>query len=156
MKNILESELSKDSFFNKTYISDRIKLESDENVCLPSYCINSAGIRFLLIARFHDAKIVQAVCNEKYGKNCIIMQIDFNGTTTEFKAGYRKFNIYFINAKNTEIPKKCKDLHIISLDCTQNSQKLVVRMELVYFTGTQENRCLFEILCDGAEVKPFN
>lgn len=86
------------------HILNRIELEADDEVSIPSYFIDRAGIRFMLISRFHDAKIIQVACAEKYGKSCVIMQIDFSGTTTEFKAGFKKFNIYFINAEHSEIP----------------------------------------------------
>lgn len=155
MKKILELELSQNSFFDKSYILNRIKLEADDKVSLPSCFLENAGVRFLLVANFHDAKIIQVTETEKYGNKCIVMQIDFKGTSTEFKVGYRKFNIYFIKAEFNEVPNNWRELYITCLDCASDLQKLIINLEVEYFTGSQAHQCLCEIKCNGIEVKPF-
>lgn len=84
------------------------------------------------------------------------MQVDLKHTTTEFKRGFGKFDIYFIHAKFLEQPPRTEDVNILSLDLIQKSQNLTVRMEIDYFTGRQAHECLCEIECRGIEVKPCN
>lgn len=154
MKRLLDLELSEDSYFDKSYILNRLKREAADKIPLSPVLIENAGVRFVSVARFHDAKIIEIINTEKYGKACAIVRVDFKGSTTEFKKGYRKFDIYFINAEYIEAPEKTKELHIVSLDCVQDSQKLIIGMELVYFTGIQEYRCTCKIICNGMEVRP--
>lgn len=153
-ERILVLELSEDSYFAKPYIQNRLACEATDKI--PMFSIENAGLRFMALSCFHDAKIVDIIDTEKYGKPCSILRIDFKGTTTEFKKGYRKFDIYFINAEYTEKSIQSRRLHIINLDCVQESKKLITDMELVYFVGLQEHRFPCRIISDGIEVKPFN
>lgn len=154
MRKILELELSEDSYFAKSYIQDRLASEATDKV--PMLTIENAGIRFMALSRFHDAKILNIIDTEKYGKHCTILQIDFKATTTEFKNGYRKFDIHFTNAEYIEKPIRLRELHILNLDFVQESKKIITNMELAYFIGTQEHRVSCKIISDGIEVKPFN
>ena len=154
MRKILELELLEDSYFAKSYIQDRLASEATDKI--PMLPIENVGVRFIKLSRFHDAQIVDIINTEKYGKPCSILCIDFKGTTTEFKNGYRKFDIYFINAEYTEKPIQSRKMHIINLDFVQESKRLITDIELVYFVGLQEHRFTCRIISDGIEVKPYN
>lgn len=156
IKRLLEKELSEDSFFDKSYILNRLERETTDTAPISSMFIENANVRFVTLSNFHDAKITEIINTEKYGKNCILMRIDFKGSTTEFKKGYRKFDIYFLNATYQETPTTSQELYIIGLDCKQQSKNLIINTELVYFTGTQEHRCTCKIMCNGIEVHPIN
>ncbi|MDE6294118.1 MAG: hypothetical protein K2L88_05815 [Clostridiales bacterium] len=153
MKSVLEKELSERSFFDESYIRNRLEREAADKVPVSARFIESDGARFVLLARFHDARIIEIVNTQKYGNDCVIIRIDFRGTTTEFKKGYRKFDIYLMNAEYIETPTKYKELHVIGLDCMQESQSLIIGMESVYFTGEQEHKCTCKIRCNGIDVK---
>lgn len=151
-KSILELELSEDSYFAKSYIQNRLANEATDKIhALP---IENANIRFMAISNFHDAQIIDVINTEKYGKACAILRIDFKGTTTEFKAGYRKFDICFTNAEYIEKPIQSRKLYILNLDCGQESKRLITNIELSYFVGSQERRCNCIIKSDGVKVRP--
>lgn len=155
MKELLELELSKESFFDTSYIQSRLKREGEDKIHMSPIAIKDDGIRFVFIALFHDAKIIDIIDTEKYGKPCIVMRVDLKDTTTEFKKGYGKFDLYFIDAEYADAPVRSKDLHIESLDCAQGPQNLMVDMELCYFTGSQAHACDCNIRCNDIEVKPI-
>lgn len=61
----------------------------------------SEGIRFLVLARFHDAKIISIRKDIIYGKEAVELIIDFSfAETNVFKQGIRKCKIQFINAES--------------------------------------------------------
>lgn len=154
MKSVLEKELSERSFFDEYYIRNRLEREAADKVPVSARFIESDGARFVLLARFHDAKIIEIVNTKKYGNDCVLIRVDFKGTTTEFKNSYRKFDICFLDAEYIEAPTKNKELHILGLDCAQESQNMLIGMELAYFIGEQEHKCACKIRCDGIDVKP--
>lgn len=160
MKEIYELELSEKSFFDKEYILRQIELGSNIRTDIPISYFKSSGIRFLEIAEFPDARIIKAEKTERYGKDCIVLQVNFRGTFTPLKAGYRKFEIYFLNAGIDEEPISWQDVYIYSLECSsyncaETPQKLAVKMELTYFYKEQKHECVTTILCSGVEVKPY-
>lgn len=61
----------------------------------------SAGMRFLALARFHDAEIISIQKDTIYGKDAVEMIIDFNfAETNVFKKGIRKCKLQFIHAES--------------------------------------------------------
>lgn len=60
----------------------------------------SEGMRFLVLARFHDAKIISIKKDIIYGKDAVELIIDFGfAETNVFKKGIRKCKIQFINTE---------------------------------------------------------
>lgn len=75
----------------------------------------SEGMRFLVLARFHDAKIISIKKDIIYGKEAVELIIDFSfAETNVFKKGIRKCRIQFINAESNFDFEQALDYYI---DC---------------------------------------
>lgn len=152
MEKITQIELKEDSFFTKNYLKSLLV----QNQIFPSVAETSKGLRFIVLASFHDAKIIDINVENIFEKDCVTIVVDFRNTTTEFKAGYNKFYIRFLDVKNMTLPDKIKDLYILDIDCRQEASDLQVVFELVYFIGNQSRHDICKINFTDVQVKPLN
>lgn len=153
MKKIIQAELEEGSFFAYDYLKSL--LEHDDRT-LPPVAKTSKGVRFIVLASFHDAKIMDICIDTMWGKNCVTILVDFRNTSTEFKAGYNKFYIRFVGVKNATIPDKVKDLYILSSDFLQQNTKLQVDFELEYFIKNAAYHDMWQIDFVDVVVSPLN
>lgn len=153
MEKIIQIELREDSFFTKNYLKS---LLAQKNQTFLSAAETSKGLRFIVLASFHDAKIIDINVDNIYGKDCVTIFVDFRCTSTEFNAGYHKFYIRFFDVKNVNLPDKIKDLYILDIDCMQEKNDLQVNFELVYFIGEQACHDIWKIDFTDVKVKPAN
>lgn len=120
-------------FFEKSYVINRREsLPADIETLTYSH-------QFMLLASFHDAKLLKIAKDDGYGKQNIVFTVDFKGNTSQFQKGYRKFCISLFAAEIIEEPDKLTDLHILALDCVQNGSYHMLNMELAYFVGNEEH-----------------
>ena len=152
MKKIIQIELKEDSFFTKNYLKSFLV----QNQTSPSAAETSKGLRFIVLASFHDAKIIDINVDNIIGKDCVSIVVDFRNTSTEFKAGYQKFYIRFLDVKDMTLPDKIKDLYILDIDCMQEASDLQVVFELVYFIGNQSCHDICKINFTDVQVMPLN
>ena len=82
--------------------------------------ISGDGISFLTSVSFHDAKLVDVRYDEKYGKEHLLLFVDFKNAYAP-PAGGNLFEISFSGGKCVQEPKRMKDCHILALDCAFES-----------------------------------
>lgn len=151
MKKIIQTELEEGSFFTSDYLKSSLKYDDRS---LPPIAKTSQGVRFIVLASFHDAKIMDISADYIFGKDSITVSVDFRNTSTEFKAGRHIFCISFLNVKNMTFPEKMKNLDILDMDCIQEASGLQVNFELVYFIGGQSCHDIWKIDFSDVRVKP--
>lgn len=99
IKEAILSENNRDSLFDinvlKRVLSKRT--ESDDFI---SALRQSKGLRFLLLANFHDAYLISFQKDVVYGKEALEFLIDFSGTFRLFKETVRICKIRFIGAES--------------------------------------------------------
>ncbi len=114
--------------------------------------ISGDGMDFLTNISFHDAKLVDVGYNEKYGKECLSLLVDFK-TALAPPAGGNFYEISFRDGKFIRKPKRMKDCYILALDCFSAEQFMRTRIELEYFTGGEAHHDVLEI--EFSDVKVF-
>ncbi len=109
------------------------------------------GMRFLTSVSFHDAKLVDVFCGEKYGKKTLSLLVDFK--TAEFPPGNGKlYEIELLHAEFVQAPERRKDCFLLSLDCVPSGERTRVRVETEYFVGGEARHEVWEIEFSGVEV----
>ena len=107
---------------------------------------------FLTNISFHDAKLVDVRYNEKNGKDCFSLLVDFK-TALATPAGGNFYEISFLDGKYIQKPKRMKDCYILALDCFPAEQCIRARIELEYFVGSEAHHDVLEI--EFSDVKIF-
>ncbi len=110
------------------------------------------GMNFLTNVSFHDAKLADVHCDEKYGKEHLSLLVDFK-TAQALPAGGNFYEILFLDGKFIRKPKRMKDCYILSLDCFSAEQFMRTRIELEYFVGSEARHDVLEI--EFSDVKAF-
>ncbi len=110
------------------------------------------GMNFLTKVSFHDAKLVDVRYDEQYGKECLLLLVDFK-TAQAPPAGGNFYEILFLDGKLIQKPKRMKDCYILSLDCFSAEQFMRARIELEYFVGSEAHHDVLEI--EFSDVKVF-
>ena len=113
--------------------------------------ISGDGISFLTSVSFHDAKLVDVRYDEKYGKEHLLLFVDFKNAYAP-PAGGNLFEISFSGGKCVQEPKRMKDCHILALDCSPAEQFMRVRIELEYFVGGETHQDVLEIEFSDVKV----
>ena len=113
--------------------------------------ISGDGMRFLTNVSLHDAKLVDVRYDEKYGKECLSLIIDFKTAEAPPKGG-NVYEISFSDGKVLQKPKRMKDCYILALDCSPAGQIMCARIELEYFVGGETHHDVLEIEFSGVEV----
>lgn len=151
MKGLLMKEMSANSVFSREYILARLK--SDCALPVPPAAREDAGVRFLVIANFHDA-ILQAVnVSQRYGKPYVAVSTDFRwGDIGQFKNGYTQFVLRFTDVRNFVMPKFDGAVYILGVEVCQNGDRLTVQWELNYFVGNEPYYHTLVVDCGGVEV----
>lgn len=151
MKKIIQTELEGDSFFTSEYL----KLFLRSNSPIPaSAAEKSRGMRFIVLADFHDAKITSISLDSVWGKDCVDITVNFGQTSTSFKKG-NKFRIRFLGVRNMTLPEKTRDLFVIDSDCFNTPDGLQANFELVYYIGQEGRRDVLQIGFTDIDVKPL-
>ncbi len=113
---------------------------------------NGNGMDFLAGVSFHDAKLVDVRCDEKYGKECLLLLVDFKPAEAP-PAGGNFYEISLWDGKFIQKPKRMKDCYILALDCFSAEQFMRTRIELEYFVGSEAHHDVLEI--EFSDVKVF-
>lgn len=112
--------------------------------------ISGDEMDFLTSVSFHDAKLVDVRYDDKYGKACLSLLVNFK-TAQAPSAGGNFYEISFLDGKLIQKPKRMKDCYILSLDCAAENGR--VWMELEYFVGSEAHHDVLEI--EFSDVKVF-
>ncbi len=99
---------------------------------------------------FHDAKIVDVICEEKRGKKYITLIVDTK-TSLSRREGDKLYKVAFKNGEFLQEPERKKDCYIISLDYSSADKIMRVRFETQYFVGEEARSEVMEI--EFTEVK---
>ncbi len=109
------------------------------------------GMNFLTNVSFHDAKLVDVRCDEIYGKEYLLLLVDFK-TAQAPPAGGNFYEISFLDGKLIQKPKRVKNCYILSLDCFSAEQFMRTRIELEYFVDSEAHHDVLEIEFTGVNV----
>ncbi len=101
-------------------------------------------MNFLTNVSFHDAKLVDVLCGEKYGKECLSLLVDFKTAEAPPKDG-NLYEIAFLDGKFVQEPKRMKGCYILALDCFPFGQFMRTRIELEHFVGGEAHHDDLEI-----------
>lgn len=98
IKEAILSENNRDSLFDYNVLKRNFKnwTASDDFI---SALRQSEGLRFLLLANFHDAGLISFQKDVVYGKDTLEFTIDFSGTFRLFKEKVLTCKIRFIGAE---------------------------------------------------------
>ncbi len=113
---------------------------------------NGDGADFLTSVSFHDAKLADVRYDEKYGKECLSLLVDFK-TALVPPAGGNFYEILFLDGKFIQKPKQIKDCYILTLDCFPAEIFMRTRIELEYLVGGEAHHDVLEI--EFSDVKVF-
>ncbi len=102
------------------------------------------GMHFLTNRSFHDAKLVDVRCGEKYGKECLTLVVNFK-TAEVPPMGGNLYEISFSDGKFIQRPKRMKDSYILALDCFPAGRSMHVKIESEYFVGSESHHDIIEI-----------
>ena len=110
------------------------------------------GWNFLTSVSFHDAKLLDVRYDEKYGKGCLSILVDFKTAEAPPTDG-RFYEISFLDGKFIQKPNRVKDSYILALDCFPAEQMMNARIELEYFVGSEVHHDILEIKFSDVEVR---
>lgn len=98
IKEAILSENNRDSLFDFNVLKRNLRKRTASDDFI-SALRQSKGLRFLLLANFHDAYLISFQKDIVYGKDALEFLIDFSGTFRLFKETVRICKIRFIGAE---------------------------------------------------------
>lgn len=152
MKGLLMKELSPNSMFNRATILTLLQ-RADGTIPVPPAARENAGVRFLVVANFHDADLLAVNMSERYGRPHVAVTVDFGrGDASQFKNGYRQFVLRFTDVRNFVMPKFNSAMWIRDVWVEQRGDRIVTEWQLTYFVGNEPRSYTLTIDCGGVEV----
>lgn len=153
--SLLMKELSANSLFDRGYILHCMRLGASDGagVNIPA-ARESSGVRFLMVAAFHDATLVSANVGERYGRSYAALTVDFRTADTvgQFKNNYSQFVLRFLDVRDFSLPKWTGAAWIVYVGLKQNGERIFATFELTYFVGNEPYYADLIIDCSGVEV----